>query len=250
MTFPIAQSALGFLFYLLIGVFWLVGNLLQQREAKRKAEALRKRREEREREERRTGKKQPDPDQPKPRTLEDDLETFLGRLGGEEPKRREPVRREPPAPPPRDKPKVTPPPLRPPAAFDPIPASAGSTPPVKETEIKVGEEMKKKSRIRDLDMSDSFKEMAEMKELEEVVGDLMEQGVRHEALENVRSMMIDMSRTLMATPTMPIQSMRPETTRTSRPELRRKENLKRALVNTVILDQPKGLQEQPFKERP
>ena len=78
------QTGLSFLVYLLIGIGWLVMNLLQQREAKRKAEELRRRREERLAEEKRTGKKIPEREKPD-RGLEDQLETFLGRLAGEEP---------------------------------------------------------------------------------------------------------------------------------------------------------------------
>ncbi|MEX2606289.1 MAG: hypothetical protein WD708_03005 [Kiritimatiellia bacterium] len=239
----IAQSGLTYLIYLIVGIFWVVGNLMQQKEAKRKAAELRKRREEREEEERRTGKKST----PKERDpLERQLETFLGRLAGE------PVKKSEPEPPPLPR-KPQPEPIRfdsqPPPPPRPQPRKTkAATPPAPSAYSKV----KELSEIQELKYKDSYKEIGEMKEAAELDPARLSGAIQSEVqdLNNVKAMMIDLSSTTFSMPILRIASMRTVRTQTSRPDLRKNKNFKRAVAAAVILEPPKALRENPFKETP
>jgi len=232
---PLAQSSgsgLTFLIYLIVGVFWLVGNLLQSKKAKQKALEMRKKREEREAEEKRTGKKVVS----KQTTIERELESYLGRLTGQPP---------PPSPPPMPKPKQTPrenpsfqnsdiqfdgpAPTRSPLADPPVAAS-------------------KNYDIGDLDMEASFKQMSEMKEAVE-----LEEGasqLQQEALANVRSMMIDLSSSSISVPVVSLKSIRAIQTRVTHPNLSNRKTFKQAAIASVLLAPPKALQADPFQQTP
>lgn len=248
MQMPIlAQSGLSFLIYLIVGIFWLVGNLMQQKEAKRKAAELRKRREEREAEERRTGKKST-PVEPDP--LERQLETFLGRLAGE------PVKDSPSTPPPLPR-KVDQKTAREPIRFDPQPPVSTTprprkTEPPKQTTSSPYKQVKRLAAIGELKYQDSYKEIGEMKEAAELDPSRLTGSIQSEAqaLNNVHSMMIDLSSTTLSMPILRMESMRTVRTKTSRPNLKKDKNFKRAVAASVILEPPKALQAEPFKETP
>lgn len=240
MTFPLAESSgLTFLFYLVIGAFWLVGNLMQQKQAKRKAMEMRRQREAREAEERRSGKKAA-PENAK--QVKSDLETFLEQLMGQPAPAPAPVR-----PPPVPKRQVTediqfdqppPPSLRKtPAAKAPV-TTKSPLPPVPAKSYDIG----------DLDMAASFKQISEMKEAVELIGEGKEQQIPQEALSNVRAMMIDLSSSTVSVPIIPLQSIRAIRTQTPRPDLQQRKTFKKALVASVILQAPKALRPHPFTE--
>jgi hypothetical protein len=107
--------------------------------------------------------------------------------------------------------------------------------------------MAKKSRIRELDYDDAIKDIAELKEAKEVIGDLMQQDVKHEALREVRSMMVDLSDTTITMPRLRMQSIRPVRTKTSRADLQDSKAFRKALISSFILEPPKALQPDPFK---
>jgi len=230
----LAQSGLSFLIYLIIGVFWLIGQVAQQKKAKQRAEEMKKRRLEREERERRTGKKEP---ATKQTTIEAQLEDFLGRLAGEP----APPPPPPPPPPPQQKRivrKNAAPPKPPPIQFDQAP------PPALDETPDPPKEMVSRSRIKELD---SIKDIADLKEAEEIIGDLMSQDVKHEALRNVASMMIDLSDITMPMPTIRMQNIRPVPTRTSHPDLKNRDQFRKALVSSFLLEPPKALQPKPFE---
>ncbi len=247
----LAQSGLTYLIYLIVGIFWVVGNLLQQKEAKRKAAELRKHREEREAEELRTGKKAP---KNEPDPLERPLETFLGRLAGE------PTKDAQSTPPPLlEKPAQSPPPksAREPIRFDPQPTPSSTTKrpnpvPVTAAPPSPYKRVKRLAAIEEVKYKDSYKEIAEMKEAAELDPARLTGAIQSEAqaLNNVRSMMVDLSPTTLSVPTLRIESMRTVRTKTSRPNFKKATNFKRALAASVILEPPKALQANPFKETP
>jgi hypothetical protein len=235
MTFPLAEaSGLTFLFYLVVGAFWLIGNLMQQKQAKQKAAEMRRQREAREAEERRTGKKVA-VEEAKPR--KSDLEEFLKQLSGTanpQPSVPPPILRkqvvddiqfDKAVPPPPPKPVVTP--------------KAPPPPSVKAA---------KSYDIGDLDMAASFKQISQMKEAVELIGAGHDQQISQEALTNVRAMMIDLSSSSISVPIIPLQSIRAIRTETPRPDLQKRKTFKKALVASVILEAPKALRPQPFTE--
>lgn len=252
MHMPIlAQSGLTYLIYLIVGIFWVVGNLLQQKEAKRKAAELRKHREEREAEELRTGKKAP---KNEPDPLERPLEAFLGRLAGE------PTKDSQSTPPPLPQKPAQPPPPKParePIRFDskPTPSSTTKRPnpvPVTAAPPSPYKKVKRLAAIEEVKYKDSYKEIGEMKEAAELDPARLTGAIQSEAqaLNNVRSMMVDLSPTTLSVPTLRIESMRTVRTKTSRPNFKKATNFKRALAASVILEPPKALQANPFKETP
>jgi len=230
-------SGLSFLIYLLIGIFWLAGNLMQQKEAKRKAEAMRKRRLEREEEEKRTGKRAPSRQED---VLETQLETLLGRFAGEEAESRQPdplfqpeneIRfDQPPSPPP-------PKPVPPPEAAAPAPAPAPKDTGRKRTAAR---------SIDDLNYGDSFKQIEDLRDLEELDLQKASSEMRNQVLKQVQSMKVDLSATNFSMLTLPMQSMRATPSKTSKPNLRKGDSFKRGVVASVILQPPKALQSEPF----
>lgn len=238
MTFPLAQSGLTFLIYLIVGGVWLLGNILQQKQAREKAAEMRRKREEREREERRTGKKTA----PKTQPPRNDLESFLRSLSGQPPAKPAappPVPRRPASEPDIvfDGPKPPPPPTVRKTAPPPV-----VTPPVK-TKM-----TRKQSNLGEMNMEASFKQMSQMKEAAELFGDGKDQQLQQEALKNVRAMMIDLSSSSISVPIIPLQTIRAIRTETPRPDLQKRRNFKKALVASVILEAPKALREKPFTE--
>ncbi|MGA0334047.1 MAG: hypothetical protein ACO3N7_11840 [Kiritimatiellia bacterium] len=235
MTSFLAQSSgLSFLVYLIVGALWLVGNLMQAKQAKKKALEMRRKRLEREEEEKRTGRKPPE----KTSSVEREIESFLERLaGGIAPAA---------APPPMPKARTReaeiqfdgppPPPPTPPKPRTPPPAPARA--PARNYDI--GE----------LDMAASFKQITDIKEATEVIGEGLQNRQQQEALQSVRSMMVDLSSSSLAVPRIRLQSIRAIQTRTNRPDLRNRKQFRKALAASVILGPPKALQEKPFTETP
>lgn len=238
MTFPLAEaSGLSFLFYLVVGAFWLFGNLMQQKQAKRKAEEMKRIREAREAEERRTGKKAVEENQPPPR--KSDLEEFLAQLAGNTPR--------PAAP----KPPPPPPPIPRRQFVDEIkfdgPSPIATPPPTTAKPVKVSAALRWESAIGDLDMAASFKQISEMKEAVEMINGGIDQQLQQDALKNVRSMMIDLSSSSVAVPVVPLKTIRAIRTETPHLDLKKRKTFKKALVAAVILETPKALREDPFQ---
>lgn len=231
--FPLAQSGLSFLIYLIVGIFWLVGNLMQQKQAKQKAEEIKRRRQEREEEERRTGKKA---EPAKQNTIESELEAFLGRLGGEEP-----------APPPPRKTVTYRPVQTEDIQFD-GPAPAFTPPPPPARKAVPPPRAAKDSTIGELNMEASFKQISEMKEVKELISGDLNQLLEQEALTSVRSMMVDLSSSTISVPTIPMPSIRTVHTKTNHLNLQKKKTFKKALVASFILETPKALQANPHRE--
>jgi len=108
-------------------------------------------------------------------------------------------------------------------------------------------EIASRSNIKELNFEDSIKDIAELKEAEEIIGDLMSQEVKHEALKQGGSMKIDLSDITITMPTISMPSIRPVTTRTSHPDLKNKEQIRIALITSFLLEPPKALQPKPFE---
>lgn len=230
---------LSFLIYLVIAVIWIFGRISQQKQARRKVEELKRRREEREREQQRTGRPAPEktytPTPPPPpsraRTMEDELQDFLGRLAGLEPEQVKPAPAPKPAAP-------TPPPLPKKAAPPPPPAP---TPAVAAAPA-----------LRDIPELNTESVYARIKDIEDIadiaeISDVMQQA---SSLTNVRTLMVDMSNTNLRVPTIHIPSMREVSTKTSKPNLRRPGAIRQALVSGILLSPPKSLQADPFHSDP
>jgi len=221
---PLAQASLTFIIYLVLGVLWLLGNIAQQKKAKRRVEEMRRKREEREQEEARTGKK---PSKPHP--LEQDLETFLGRLSGQ-----------PVAP---QKPATTPPPL---------PASSRSSdsgiqfdqepPPVPASPIAEPKKVPK-TNIGSLDLADSYKEIEDIQDALEVSYEQLEGELSDQTLDTVRQVMVDLSPTMIDFARLPVQRMRTVEGNTTPPPLKNRKALKKALLAEAILGPPVALQD-------
>ena len=216
---PLAQSGLSFVIYLIVGVFWLAGNIMQQKRAKQKAREMKEKRLEREREAKRTGKK---PARPNP--LEQDLEVFLKRLSGESP-----VARTPHRPPPLPKAESD-------IQFDQEPPPSLPRPPPQ-----VPPSVKPPREIGSLDLADSFEEMAELQDAVELSYDQVETQVQDQALESVRQVMVDLSATTINMPRVPAPRMRTVRTQTTAPDLKNKNVLKKAVVAGVLLEPPLAL---------
>lgn len=67
---------------------------------------------------------------------------------------------------------------------------------------------------------------------------------------NLRSMMIDMSRTSIRVPTIRIPTMRTTHSKTAPPDVGSREALKQAVLSGVLLNPPKALQPDPFHNEP
>ena len=240
MTDLLAEVDFTIFIYLIAGVFWLFSSLAQQKKAKRKAAEMRKKREEREREERRTGKKS-QPEVWETKKPPSDLDTFLRELTGQ------PVPQQAPPPPPMPKRKEVVEDIQfdGPTPTPPTPSKSSANP------LLESEEVSKKSKsyeIGELDMEASFKQISDIKEAAEMIGADADQEIQQEALANVRSMMIDLSSSSISVPAIPLQSIRAIRTETSRPSLKNRSTFKKSLVASVILEAPKALRENPFKE--
>lgn len=243
---PLAQASdgfLSFLLYLIIAVIWVVGKLMQQRDARRKVEDLKRRREERERESRRTGRPAepepvPSPSRPMPapsRSLEDELQEFLGRMAGL-PKEPEPL---PPPPPPPQKRPVHPGSSKPAADSRGRRPSAGINPP---------------AALRSGAETDGIESYAKIQDIEDIAELELDPDKASFAgpdlLLNVRSMMIDLSRSSVRIPTVRIPTMRTVHTRTAKPDLEDSKALKHAIVSGILLNPPKALTPDPFHQDP
>jgi hypothetical protein len=102
--------------------------------------------------------------------------------------------------------------------------------------------------IGELDMEASFKQISDIKDAAELIHGDIDQKLQAEALKSVRSMMIDLSSSSVAVPSIHLQSIRAIRTETSRPNFKKKNAFKKALVASVILEAPKALRENPFTE--
>jgi hypothetical protein len=222
------SGGLSFLIYLVIGIFWVFAKMAEQKKAKAKVEEMKRRRAEREAEERRTGKTPSAPPPPPipsaPRTLDRELEDFLGRLAGE---------------PPRPSP-VSSPPLRPVIVFDKAPAAA--PPPRPKAAAPAPKPPPPLPVVSSVMLSEeaiAFKPMDDIRDAEEVMhkGGLSEQT----SLLSVRTLMVDMSRTSPRIPTIGTASMRSISTRSSKPNLRKPATLRKAIIANLLLEPPKAL---------
>jgi hypothetical protein len=231
MTLPLAQSGITFLIYLVAGVLWLLGNISQQKKAKQRAEEMRRRREEREREESATGKKQP-----KPHPLEDDLETFLGRLSGEAFTKAEPD-------------KSAPPPL-PDSASAPAKKAPSRPEPARPAGQPVAKPAKQpKTNIGAMAMADSYQEMEDIQDALEISYEQLKDKVHGQTLKSVRQVMVDLSPSLIHFPRIPVQRIQAKEANTTPPALKRRSEFKKGLVASAILGPPAALQEPGSHER-
>lgn len=230
----LASSFISFLVYLVIIVIWVIGQVVQQREAKRKAEEMKRKREERER--------NGEPVDPRRKTVEDELQEFLGKLTGTPPAAPAPVPREAPKPKPAgpiqfDKPYVPPtPPTPPPAKTRSAPAVASAA-------------LRKEAAIRDIDDSDVYNTVQDIKDVVDLEFDNLqsgESGLEVEALMNVRTLMVDLSNVNLPIMRVPIPNSRPVRTKTSKPRLHKRKALKQAVVGGILLGPPKALTPDPF----
>ena len=240
----LAEGTLTFLIYLFIAIIWVVGKILQQKEAQKKVEELKRRREEREREAQRTGQPvSPEPEQrPKPKrnTLEEELQEFLGKMAGLPP---EPEPESPPPPPPKPRVRETvqfdgppPPPPRPKPQTRQNLANA-----IEKAELPKGGKS----------VEDVYAKIADIKEIEELElaiedGKIVDQS----SLLNVRTLMVDMSKSNVQMQRIKIQNIRPVRTKTSKPNMGNRANIKQAIVGGILLSQPKALREDPFHSNP
>ncbi|WFB37129.1 hypothetical protein P3T73_05075 [Kiritimatiellota bacterium B12222] len=231
MTLPLAQSSFTFLIYLAVGAFWLIGNLIQKKQAQEKANALKLKREKDAAEARRTGKPVPSPTRVAPPAPASDLETFLRNLAGE------PARPAPPPPPlpakPAPQPKIH---------FDQAPPAPAAGIHAHKTPT-----ASSKTTIGEMDMEASFKQISDIKEAAEVIGEGLSTRLQQDALKNVRSMMVDLSSSSVAVPVVPLKPIRAIQTKTNRLDLQKKKTFKKALIASIILEAPKALQENPFE---
>lgn len=232
---------LSFLLYLVIAVIWVVGKLMQQRNTRQKVADLKRRREERER----TGppmttERRPDTSSPppKPRTLEDDLQDFLGRMTGMAP---EPQ----PAPPPPPPLPPTIPKKKPVLQFDQAPPPP---PPIKSSTY---QKPVVDRGAADFDAMESYAKIHDIEDIAELELDPDKSNFGGpDLLMNVRAMMIDMSRANVRIPTVRIPTMRTVHTKTAKPDLNQKDVLKHAIVSGILLNPPKALTPDPFHQDP
>ncbi len=238
-----SDGFLSFLLYLVIAVIWVAGKFMQQRDARRKVEDLKRRREEREREAQRTGRPSdrasppPPPSsrpETKPRSIEDDLQDFLGRLAGL-PKDPEP----PPAP--------TVPKRQPVLQFDQAPPP----PPVPSRRTQAYKKPPANRGKPDFDEMESYAKIHDIEDIAELELDPDKASFAGpDLLLNVRAMMIDMSRANVRIPTVRIPTMRTVHTKTAKPDLNNSEALKHAIVSGILLNPPKALTPDPFHQDP
>jgi len=243
---------ISFLIYFVIAVFWVIGKVMQQRNARQRIQDLKRRREEREREEQRTGnynrppERRPEspPTRPPPapapahKSLEDELQEFLGRLAGIEP--------EPPKPEPKPKPLITfdsappprvvhqeaPPPPRPP------PRTAYTKPPAKR-----GDE--------DFDAMAAYAKINDIEDIKELELDPDKASFGGpDVLLNVRAMLIDLSSISVRIPTIHIPTLRTAHSKTTPPDVGSLDALKQAILSGILLGPPKALQADPFQNEP
>lgn len=236
-----SDGLISFILYLVIGVIWVVGKFMQQKEARRKVEELKRRREEREWEVQRTGRPMAaDPESmppaPKKRTLEDDLQDFLGRMAGLAPEP-EPVPPPPPPPVPKHKPMLQ---------FDQAP------PPPPPVPSRGAYGTSGKHRVAaDVDEMESYAKIQDIEDIAELELDPDKASFGGpDLLMNVRAMMIDMSRASVRIPTVRIPTMRTVHTKTTKPDLNNTESLKHAIVSGILLNPPKALSPDPFHQDP
>lgn len=249
----LAEGELSFLVYLVIGFLWLVGNLVEQKKAKRKVREMREKREAREREEARRGgspssppprqapaqKKSPDPD------LEKQLEDFLGRLAGETPQKENKTAPASPASAPAQRsPQQRAPirrnnqPSRPKAKiqFDGKPPAAPPPPPLPQ-----------KPQAEELSYEQAYGKIENIEEIEEIDAQLDGELGDVNLLRGVQPMRIDLSDSTVTMPTIPTPSMNPIVTQTHKQHLTDKRGLKKALVSSILLGPCKALQPNPFE---
>ncbi|MCC5843879.1 MAG: hypothetical protein JJU05_06470 [Verrucomicrobia bacterium] len=239
-----SDGFLSFLLYLVIAVIWVAGKFMQQREARRKVEDLKRRREEREREAQRTGRPPAreasptvtPPPPPKPRSLEDDLQDFLGRMAGLTKEEAPP----PPPPPP-------PPKKRPVLQFDQAPLP----PPVPSKQTLANKRAASIQDSADIEAMESYAKIQDIEDIAELELDPDKASFGGpDLLMNVRAMMIDMSRASVRIPTVRIPTMRTVHTKTAKPDLGDTDDLKHAIVSGILLNPPKALTPDPFHQDP
>jgi len=241
-----SDGFLSFLLYLVIAVIWVVGKFMQQREARRKVEDLKRRREEREREAQRTGRPPvreaspavTPPPPPKPRSLEDDLQDFLGRMAGL-------TKEDEPPPPP---PPPLPPKMRPVLQFDQAPPPP---PPVVSKRTQANKRVVSIQESGDIEAMESYAKIKDIEDIAELELDPDKASFGGpDLLMNVRAMMIDMSRASVRIPTVRIPTMRTVHTKTAKPDLGDTDTLKHAIVSGILLNPPKALTPDPFHQDP
>lgn len=220
-------GGLTFLIYLAIAVIWIVGKFMQQKEAQRKVEELKRRREER-------GDTEPTTSTTR-KTIEDELQEFLGRMAGLDP---EPA---PPPPPPK------PPPLPkspPPIQFDqaPPPPTPARKTPVRSVRPTLGLDHELPPGGKSSE--EVYARIADIEDIKEISldGTVDLDG----ALMSIRTLMVDMSRSNIPLQRIKMPTMQTVTTRTDKPNLNNRSVLKQAVVGRILLEPPKALKPNPF----
>jgi hypothetical protein len=227
MPLLLADGFISFLVYLAIAVVWGIGQFVQQKEAKRKAEEFKRKREE----QARTSPPPPPRAAPSPKTLEAELQEFLGRIAGES---------TPVAPPPPPKPVIV---------FDPPKPAPPPLPKAVLPPAAIPSHMQRQAdQISDLNTEDVYKTVDELRDIEEMDMDLSAVGsISNTALATVRTLMVDMSLTNVPMPRLPMRNNRAVLTKTTKPKLSDRHVLKRTLVGNLLLGSPKALQKDPFQ---
>ncbi len=238
MPLLLADGFISFLVYLAIAVIWVIGQIVQNKEAKRKAEEFKRKREEKAR----TSPPPPARTPPSSKTLEAELQEFLGRISGEQ---------TPVAPSPEpvilfDPPK---PAAKPVIVFDkPKPAAPPPLPKASPPPVAMPTHMQRQAaQIRDMDTEDVYKTVEELKDIGEMDMDQAAGSISNTALASVRTLMVDMSRTNVPLPRLPMRNNRSVLTQTTKPRLSNREVLRRTLVGNLLLGTPKALQKNPFQ---
>ncbi len=216
MDLPLAAGGFTVLIYFVIAVLWILGKVAEQKKAQERMEEMRRRREERERDAARRGGEPParaprPPVLPEP-SLEQQIEAFLGRISGE-------VSEDP-------APKRTPPAPREAIVFDRPPSAPPPPPPP--TPALLSEEER------------AFRQVEDIRD----IADVMDQAGETEigSLLNVRTLMVDMSRASPRIPTVPTPRLSNHGGKADKPNLRRRATLQRAIIGSLLLDKPRGLQ--------
>ncbi|MCC5850953.1 MAG: hypothetical protein JJU29_22925, partial [Verrucomicrobia bacterium] len=100
-------------------------------------------------------------------------------------------------------------------------------------------------------IEDVYAKIADIKEIEELEV-AIEDGkiVDQSSLLNVRTLMVDMSKSNIRMERIKIKNIRPVRTKTSKPNMGDRANIKQAIVGGILLSQPKALREDPFHSNP
>ena len=279
----LANGNITFFIYLFIGLVWIVGKFMQQKEAQRKVEELKRRREERERQQGGRSQAEMRPEtQPAMRydaKSETRPEMRYDAQSESQPEMRYAAQPRPQAEhqaenqsEPKTQKKTIEDQLEEflgrMAGFSPEPEPAPPPPPPPPKPKKViqfdGPKPKPPAPIPQkvpaptpavpagtYAMREGFQEIQDIEDIKEMANALEEGAPMDDsALASVRTMMVDMSRSNMRMQRIKIKTIRPVITRTSKPNLKSNTAIKQAIVSGILLSKPKALQEDPFRSEP